>query len=170
MPTTTIYARLNELYLLSSKINKVTYDSQSWDELLQGVCRGLTEQGHYKHVWIGKYQSDTNSIVAITQYGMVDELASEIFLNDPGLTGIQQLLFNTIRSKCVQSCDNLSSTELELCVRGSAVVAPLFQQNELYGVILFYDGSPEIFSNHDIILCEETARGLSGALNRFMPI
>ncbi|MEO5356218.1 MAG: ATP-binding protein [Nitrospirae bacterium YQR-1] len=165
-------ARLNRVYAVVSETTHLIVHAADVDELLNKICKVGVEHGSFLFVTIVRYNEDTNSIVPVAFSGHTDGFINSINLTstceqdelDPIKKTIQtgsHFICNDINSN--ETCTTWKDEALKLGYQSyAAFPLKVFEKNE--GVIMFYSGDLNFFSEEEIHLLDELSGDVSYAL------
>ena len=167
--------RLNHALKALSAGNHALIHSHNEEELMQGICRAITDGNTYRLAWVGRALQDENkTIQAVALAGegksYVDELHVTWDENSPygrDPTGI------AIRTGQVQIAQNFNEDPRMEPWRGlaakyslaSSISLPLRENGQVIGVLTLYSVEPNAFDTEEVVLLEEMVEDLSFGLD-----
>ncbi len=165
--------RLSRLYSALSEVNHVIVTSRGRSELLDKICRALTERGGFRTAWIGRLDPEARKVIPVVQSGDDTGYISHIAidLDDPvtgdGPTG------RTVRQAKRYICNDFAADPCTLPWRepaarakyGASATFPIFERGALFGAINVYSDEIGYFQDKEVALLDEATRELSFALD-----
>lgn len=162
--------RTRKALLARSSVNTALIHIKSEEQLLNEVCRVITELAGYHLAWVGFAEHDRNkSITPVAQSGFNDGYLETVDLTwsdsergrGPGGTAVRTGkpcvvldLLHDVRFR--PWCEQARMRGFE-----SVIGLPLKDQNVAFGVLLIYSSSPDAFDTEELRLLEEMAEDLA---------
>jgi PAS domain S-box-containing protein len=143
-------------------------DAESPMDIETAVCDQLTLGGRYAFSFIGEYDRGEGQVVPWVSGGIDDWPVSTTFpVGDSGV------VTRALRTREVQVVDDVTDHPSSVPWREAAsergctgaLVAPLYVEDELYGVLGLYSQDPKGFSDMEVSGIEEISRTVSTVLD-----
>jgi len=149
-------------------VKRALVDAESPMDIEAAVCDQLTLGGRYAFSFIGEYDRGEGHVVPWVSAGVDDWPVSTTF--PVGTGGVVDRALRTREVQVVQDVDDhpLSVPWGQAASdRGceSALVAPLYVEDELYGILGVYSRDPEGFGDMEVSGIEEISRTVSYVLD-----
>ena len=149
-------------------VKRALVDAESPMDIESAVCDQLTLGGRYAFSFIGEYDRGEGQVVPWVSAGIDDWPVSTTF---PVGTG--GVVDRALRTREVQVVQDVDGHEIAVPWRRaasdrgcrSALVAPLYVEDELYGILGVYSKDPDGFSDMEVSGVEEISRTVSYALD-----
>lgn len=165
--------RLNRVYQLLSNVNQAIVRIEDRETLLNEICRIVIDDGHFHLCWIGFANAHTGLIEPAAKVGpaidYLDHITISIHENVPAGQGPSGTAFRTGKPALFNDMwqafqmapwkDNAVKYRLK-----SSAAFPINDSKGPIGTINFYSNIVNFFTDDEIKLLEELARGLSYAL------
>ena len=162
--------KLNRALKTISACNSVLIHSTDEAELLNKICRLIVETGGYNFTWIGiPDKRSALSIIPTAYYGINE---NKLKLMMPFLTypdNQESPIIKALELKKYQVV-KFTKDESEYFTRNkyvagnnfqSMIVFPLFESNDVFGVLCIYSNNLESFNDEEINLLKELSEDLS---------
>ncbi len=163
--------RLNRALKALSAGNHALVRSRSEAELMQGICRAITDGDTYRLAWVARAMQDENkSIKAEAKAGAAQDYVDELRLTwdekspyGRGPTG------TAVRTGKVQIAQQIASDPhmepwRELAAKyglASSISLPLRVKGQVTGALTLYAAEPHAFDTEEVALLEEMAEDLA---------
>lgn len=149
-------------------VKRALVDAESPMDIESAVCDQLTLGGRYAFSFIGEYDRGEGQVVPWVSAGVDDWPVSTTF---PVGTG--GVVDRALRTREVQVVDDVNDHPRSVPWRQAAsergcrgaVVAPLYVEDELYGILGVYSQDPDGFSDMEVSAIEEISRTVSYVLD-----
>lgn len=167
--------RANRALNALSACNSTLVHASSESQLLQDMCRVITDKGSYLLAWIGQVEHDEGRrVVPIARAGIDDSYVDSLNItwadNARGQgptgravrTGVPQIAHNIPTDPSFQPWSEAATK------RGfaSSMALPLKQKDEVFATLNIYAAEPEAFDEAEVRLLKEMAEDLAfGILN-----
>ncbi len=167
--------RLNRLYGARRRINQAVVLSSGRQELFEGACRTLVEDGGFRMVWIAWHQPETQQLVPMAGFGEGSDYARQVkvYADDrPEGRGPSGVAFRQGRPYISQDAIADPATRpwrskaIEQGYRSCAAF-PLRTGEVVSGVLNVYAGEIGYFQDREVAMLEEVARDLAYGLDNF---
>ncbi|QWR76394.1 MASE3 domain-containing protein [Candidatus Magnetomonas plexicatena] len=165
-------ARLNRVYAVVSETTHLIVHVTNTGELMDKICKVGVEQGSFMFVTIIRYNEYNDTLEPVAFSGHTENYTNSATLVSNCDDKDSDPVKRTIQTGSFYICNDIISNETcterkeEAISQGyqSYAVFPLkvFEKNE--GVIMFYSGEPDFFSEEEILLLDELSRDVSYAL------
>ncbi len=165
--------RLNRALKALSSGNHSLVRSRSEAELMQGICRAITEGNTYLLAWVGRPLQDARKTVeAVTKAGVAQSYVDEITVTWDDSPSGQGPSGSALRTGNVQIIEHIVSDPRMAPWRklaskyglASCIALPLHENDENIGVLTLYAAEPNAFDTEEVALLEEMAEDLSYGL------
>jgi CheY-like chemotaxis protein/putative methionine-R-sulfoxide reductase with GAF domain len=164
--------RLNRLYAVVSRINRVIIHIRDRQEFLMEACRIAVDEGKFLMAWIGMVNSETREVLPVAACGYEEGYLSNISVstdNVPkgmGLTGTAIREGRPMISNDIASDPRMENYRHEAARRGyrSSAVLPLVCDGTAIGAMRFYAAEVKFFNDREIQLLEELVADIGFAL------
>ena len=149
-------------------VKRALVDAESPMDIETAVCDQLTLGGRYAFSFIGEYDRGEGQVVPWVSAGIEDWPVSTTF---PVGTG--GVVDRALRTRDVQVVDDVNDHPRSVPWREAAsergctgaLVAPLYVEDELYGILGVYSQDPDGFSDMEVSGIEEISRTVSSVLD-----
>ncbi len=166
-------SRLNRLYTVLSKINEFMIRVSDINELLEGVCPILVDDGGFKFAWIGFVDRETGDVRPVTLWG-----EGEAYVRSRKFSVRTDLIDSAgpteraiIESRIVAGDDIDREGAMLPWQRGALsfgfkayAAIPVKMGDEVIGALTLYSDSPFIFGRDEMRLLEEISGDISFAI------
>lgn len=166
--------RLNRALKALSAGNHALVHSHDEVELMQGICRAVTDGDTYRLAWVGRAVQDKDkSIKVVAAAG-----AGQGYVDEAHLTWEDQPLGRgptgtAVRTGKIQTAQNFASDPRmepwrELAARyrmASSIALPLRENGRVTGALTLYAAEPNAFDTEEVALLEEMADDLNFGLD-----
>ena len=162
--------RLNRALKALSAGNHALVRSRNEGELIQGICRAITDGNTYPLAWVGRAVQDANkTIQPVAAAGTAQAYADELRLNWDERPSGRGPTGTAIRTGKVQIAQNIAQDPSmdpwrEQAARyglASSIALPLRENGQVTGALTLYAAEPNAFDAEEIALLEELAEDLS---------
>ncbi|MFC4406078.1 hybrid sensor histidine kinase/response regulator [Haloarchaeobius iranensis] len=155
-------------------VKRALVDASSPMDIEQAVCEQLTLGGRYTFAWIGEYDKREGQVVPWVSASATDDWpVSVTFPVGRGGGGEQTVIERALRTREPQVVNDIEAHRAAVPWRSAAtergcnavVVAPLYSDDELYGVLGVYSDDPGGFSEMEVSALWEIAGSASHVLD-----
>jgi PAS domain S-box-containing protein len=162
--------RFNRTLKALNNSNQALLRATNEEELLQQVCRIITEDCGHTMVWIGFAHNDEPKSVRPVDYAGFDEgYLATLNVSWADVARGQGPTGTAIRTGRPSSCRNMTTDprfqpwRAEATQRGytSSLVLPLLEEGKAFGAITLYSKQPDAFSDNEVKLLTELAADLA---------
>lgn len=150
-------------------VKRALVDAESPMDIEHAVCEQLTLGGRYAFSFIGEYDRGESNVVPWVTAGIEDWPVSTAFPVGGGGSVVERAL----RTRELQVVEDIADHPLEVPWRDEAlerdchgvVIAPLYVEDELYGILGVYDTGRDGFGDMEVSAIEEISRTVSSILD-----
>jgi len=168
-------ARVTHLYLALSHAAQLAFGARTREELFADACRIAVEYGELRTCWIGLVDARNACVVPAASSGPGRDYCIELHVSlDAGAPEGRGLVAGAIRDRVPMVCNDIAreprarpwlERALAFGLR-SFVVFPLFEQDDVVGVIAYYADEENYFHSDLTDLLGRMAEQISHALDR----
>lgn len=163
--------RLNRMYAMLSRINRVIVHTSSNQKLFEDVCKIATEDGKFRMAWVGIIDRETKLVKPAASAGMVAGYLDDIrisVIDEPEGRGTTGAAIREVGHVCndIKNDPKMQPWRKKALDRGyrSSAAFPLKVNGETTGAINFYSDEPGFFDVEEISLLDGLAADVSFAL------
>jgi len=164
--------QLNRALKTLSAANHALVHSNSEDQLLQGICRAIVEDGGYLLAWVGYAQHDeTKSVKVMAAHAVTPGYTDALHITwsdapeGCGPTGLAIRTGQTQYSQTIADNPGMAPWSERALSYGyqTSIALPLREAGTTFGVLNIYAGEPNIFNGDgdSVALLEEMAGDLA---------
>ncbi|HEY5994106.1 MAG TPA: HD domain-containing phosphohydrolase [Gallionellaceae bacterium] len=170
----TTLQRLNRALKALSSGNHTLVRSRNEADLMQGICRAITEGNTYLLAWVGRPLQDAGKTVQIVaNAGAAQSYLGELRISWDDVPTGRGPTGTALRTGQVQiSQDIARDARMEpwrkLAAKyglASSIALPLRDNGQVVGVLTLYAGEPNAFDTEEVALLEEMAEDLAYGLD-----
>ncbi len=161
---------LNRTLRLLSEANEALLRIRNESELLETICRQITDVGGYRLAWVGfALHDELRSILPVAQSGIDDGYIDHLNLtwtDNPSGQGPTSTAIRTGTAVVVQNCltDPVFSAWRQEAIKqgfSSTLAMPLLGKDDVIGAISIYAAEIDAFDAEEISLLEKLANNLA---------
>ncbi|WP_435345662.1 PAS domain S-box protein [Haloarchaeobius sp. HRN-SO-5] len=153
-------------------VRRSLVDASSPMDVERAVCEQLTLGGQYTFAWIGEYDRHEGQVVPWVSASATRDWPVNVTFPVGRSTGRPSVVERALRTRELQVVDDIASHDAAVPWRGAAtdrdcaavVVAPLYSERELYGVLGVYSRDDAGFSERELRALREIAGSVSHVL------
>jgi PAS domain S-box-containing protein len=162
--------RLNRALRMISECNQVLIRTTEEVELLQEICRIITQVGGYRLAWVGFAEQDEEKTVCpVAQVGFEDGYLEKVNITwadaerGRGPTGTAIRIGEPAIARYILTDPNLEPWRVEVLKRGyaSSIALPLIANGQTLGALNIYAVEPDAFDAEEVKLLAELANDLA---------
>ncbi len=166
-------SRMNRFYSVLSRINSFIIRVSNINELFEGICPILVDEGGFKFAWIGLADKQTKEIRPVALWGEGEAYIRglQFSLREDLPQGISPPGKAILEGKIIASDDIDHDARMLSWRRGALSFGfrayasiPIRMNDEVIGALTIYAGSPFTFGKDEIRLLEEIAGDISFAI------